>query len=98
MWALPHTLQSKRSPEGTSLSVVVPGDAGGTWCARRENGAWRLYVGSPPDADARVSIDPDTAWRLCTRGLSREEAEELVIVEGDLELGARVRAMISIIA
>ena len=98
MWALPHTLRQTRAAEGTSLAVAVPGGTGGAWCVRRERGAWHLYAGAPDNAAARVSIDPDAAWRLCTRGLSREEAEELVIVEGDLDLGARVLEMISIIA
>ncbi len=40
----------------------------------------------------------EVAWRLFTRGLSPDVAEEQMVVTGDRALGSRVLRMVSIIA
>jgi hypothetical protein len=45
-----------------------------------------------------VLIDDAMAWRLCTRGLSQEQAREQVTLMGDQALAARVFEMVSLIA
>ena len=43
------------------------------------------------------SADPDTAWRLCTRGISPEQATGQAHIEGDNRLAAAALRIVSII-
>ena len=97
-WALPVALQPARAPDGAAVALEITGPAGGQWTAQRAAGRWNLYSGVSPEAQARVSIPEDIAWRLFTRGLSREQAEPHVRLAGDRALGSLIFNMVSIIA
>ena len=47
---------------------------------------------------AEVSIDQDVAWRLFTKGISKEEARKRATLNGDQTLAARALDMVSVIA
>jgi uncharacterized protein (TIGR03083 family) len=96
--ALPHTLRSVTVPNGTSLKLAITGPAGGTWYALRRDGAWHLSAEAIAAPDATVSIDQETAWRLFTKGLTKEAALPHVTQEGDVRLTGRVLEMVSVIA
>ena len=59
---------------------------------------WNLYSGAPPKSDAEVIIDQELAWRLFTRGISQNLAQEQVTIKGNQKLGIKVLEMVSIIA
>lgn len=87
---LPHGYRTVEAPEGTLVAIEITGDAGGSWCLRRSAPAWELLVGDEPDADARVRMDADAAWRLLYNALSREEVERLVTVDGNQRLATHL--------
>lgn len=95
--ALPATFQDVDAPEGTGVVLRVTGEAGGAWSAVREQGRWRLYVGKPRNPRAEVQLSADTAWRLFTKGISREEARRRAQLSGDLRLAENVLEMVAII-
>lgn len=68
MRALGHTLRAQERPAGTRFTLVVDGPGGGQWTVERDAGGWG-FVPPEPNADNIVTIDVDTAWRLCTRGI-----------------------------
>jgi len=97
MRALPHTLRHTTDPEGTVFQMTVTGPAGGEWtCARGADG-WRLQRQPAPHPAARVELDADTAWRLCTRGITPEHAAGHARVSGDKHLAAAALQIVSII-
>jgi uncharacterized protein (TIGR03083 family) len=96
--ALPHTLRGAAAPPGTCLRLTIEGPAGGSWVAVRADHAWALTQDRDGPADATVSLDQETAWRLFTRGISRETAGQGVRIAGDQSLGEHVLDMVSIIA
>ena len=96
--ALPHTLRDVAAPEGTTLRVVITGEAGGEWLAVRQGVVWTLGTDSMLPAQATATLDQDAAWRLFTRGLSDDAAERAVRTEGDATLAGAVRRMVAIIA
>jgi uncharacterized protein (TIGR03083 family) len=98
MRALPYTYRDVRAPDGTIIDVSVRGEAGGEWLLRAEAGAWRLYVGPGAGAVCRVEMDQDLAWRLFTKGISRERARAGVTIQGDVALGEKALDMVSIMA
>ncbi len=95
---LPHTYRETTADEGARIGFTVTGEAGGEWTLSREGGAWRLYAGDCDEANCRVRMDQDTAWRLLTKGLSREEAAARVEFNGDATLGAPVLGMLAVMA
>ena len=86
------------SAEGTALSLAITGDAGGTWALLRERGRWVLYAGDVAEADAKVLLDQETAWRLFTKGIGLAEARARAILAGDEALGRKALDTVSVIA
>jgi hypothetical protein len=97
-WALPRTFRATSAAEGTVITLTIRGASGGQWSVRQEAGTWRLYAGAPDRRDGEVLIDDAMAWRLCTRGLSQEQAREQVTLVGDQVLASKIYEMVSIIA
>jgi uncharacterized protein (TIGR03083 family) len=95
--ALPNTFHEVDASEGTVVKVEITGDAGGRWFLRREAQAWDLYTNVSDAPAAEVVLPQDAAWRLFTKGMSREEAARRAAVRGDPALAARVFHTISII-
>jgi uncharacterized protein (TIGR03083 family) len=96
--ALPHTYRKVESKAGTVVALTISGDSGGRWLLRRENHTWGLYIDRSHTADAEILINQETAWRLFTRGLSKEEALAGATQLGDHLLASKALEMISVIA
>jgi hypothetical protein len=96
--ALPPTLREVAAAPGACLRLTITGPAGGRWIALRTNETWTLGQDHMGPVSATVSLDQATAWRLFTKGITREQALGLVTFEGDRTLGEVVLNMVSIIA
>jgi uncharacterized protein (TIGR03083 family) len=96
--ALPHTYRLTEAKEGASLAIEIRGEAGGLWTLRRETKAWSMYAGADPAATTRVTLDQETAWKLFSKGLSRELATRSIRVEGDPTLGRPMLDALAIMA
>lgn len=59
---------------------------------------WKLLAGKPPAPEAEVVLPEDAAWRLFTKGISKEMAQSQAIVQGDKVMGEQMLQMVSIIA
>jgi len=95
--ALPHTYKTVEAQEGTLVGVTIAGDSGGRWLLRREQSAWQLYVGDAA-ANADITIDQEIAWRLFTKGTSRDKALAAATLAGDRSLALKTLDTISVIA
>src|SRR5581483_6449392 len=82
---LPHTYRDVKADDGVRILFTVTGEAGGEWTLARGNGVWKLYAGSCTDAVCEVRLDQDTAWRMMTKGISREEAAARAEITGRKE-------------
>ena len=96
--ALPRTYSETSAADGTVLAVTVTGESGGQWFLRREKTGWHLYVEVLNAPDAEVVVSEDIAWRIFTRGLSMDEAQDQVKLMGDQSLGLKMLDAVSIIA
>ncbi len=96
--ALPHTYRDAEAPRGSRVMLTITGDAGGAWTLVREAERWALFGDEAPDAASQVIMDQETAWRLFTKGITKEEALRTTTVRGDLPLGMPVLDTVSIIA
>jgi uncharacterized protein (TIGR03083 family) len=97
MRALPHTLRHASAPDGTVVQVTVTGPGGGDWSCARGRDRWRLQRALAGQPTARVELDADTAWRLCTRGITPGQAARHARIDGDQHLAAAALQVVSII-
>jgi len=98
VYALPETFRTVEAPEGTSISLTVTGEAGGVWSVVREEDRWQLYMGKPDNPQAEVELPEETAWRLFTKGIEKEDAHASAKLSGNLDLAEKVLDTVSIIA
>jgi uncharacterized protein (TIGR03083 family) len=91
--AMPHTLAGVDRPEGTVLTVAVPGAAGRRWTWRRADGRW--WPAEPGGGDMTVTVDAEALWRLCVRMVEPEDVR--AAVDGDPELAHAALRIVSII-
>ncbi len=96
--ALPHAYREAGASEGKRVVFEIAGEAGGEWTLVREGDGWSLYKGSPREADCRVRMDQDTAWRRMTKGLTPEQTLARMEISGDRALGEPVAKMLAIMA
>jgi uncharacterized protein (TIGR03083 family) len=94
---LPHTLRDVTAPQGATLQVSVTGPGGGDWTCTRGPDRWRLHHQPHPQPTARLELDADTTWRLCTRGITPEQAAEHARIDGDQHLATAALQTVSII-
>ena len=83
---LPHAYRAVDAPDGTTVTMQISGDAGGTWTLERASGEWRLMSGAPVTPTARAAMTDDSAWRLLFNGLTPEAASAAIGVTGDRAL------------
>lgn len=86
------------APEGTALRLTIRGESGGEWVALREAEGWRLGTGPAIAAAATVVVDEETAWRLFTKGITKDEARRSATIAGDPVLADRMLETVSILA
>jgi hypothetical protein len=98
MQALPYTYRHMILDEGTTLQVQITADAGGDWYLTRKNEGWILNKTRAGNPAAVLAIDPDTAWRLFSKGISPEQAREKVVIRGDEQLALPALEMVSVMA
>lgn len=95
--ALPHTLRDVRAPDGTALHVVVTGSGGGHWTCVRGPDRWTLRRDPHPRPAATLVLDSDTTWRLCTRGITPDQAAARANIDGSHTLATAALQIVSII-
>lgn len=95
---VPHAFRGVGAPDGTHVRIRINGPAGGEWSLVREASLWQLVQAIGGETDAAVEIDPETAWRLFTKGMTPGEARTRASISGDEALAARVLETVSIIA
>ncbi len=98
VYALPYTYREVNSPDGTCVTLSIIGKSESTWSILREDKRWQLYSGKPPQPQVEVILPENVAWRLFTRGISKENGQKLATFRGNEALGAQLLEMVSIIA
>jgi uncharacterized protein (TIGR03083 family) len=95
--ALPRAFTDVPASVGTTVEVVIAGEAGGCWVLTRTPDGWWLAAGTAGAPAARVALDAETAWRLWTKAIRPDAARAAVSVSGDRALGLPVLDAVAII-
>jgi len=93
---LPYGYRKLEAGQGSAVRVAIPGECGGEWQIRRYAAGWVLET-PQGDWNAHVTIPPEIAWRVFTKGIGREAALEQVRIEGDRDLGLPVLGLTAIV-
>ncbi len=94
--ALPHRYRNVDATTGTCIHINIQTDAGGDWYLTKNNTGWNLSNESPAHIHAAISLPPDTAWKLFSKGIHADEARSTVLITGDQKLAGVALGTISI--
>ena len=96
--ALPFAYRSISAKPGTYAQIIISGECGGSWYLYRAEETWQLLKKPFGEKASETIIPQEIAWRIFTKGISRESALEQVRVSGNRDLGVHVLNMVSIVA
>jgi len=99
MQAMPHTYRNTTAEEGTVIQITISTPDGGTWYLYRQQTAWAVaksIVDKQPDAS--ISISPDTAWKLFTKGIKPDVAIQSAQISGNETLAKVFFGTIAVMA
>ncbi len=95
--ALPHNFRDTMAPAGTTVRFEISGDAGGVWFLYKDERAWTLVLNSASEPASELILPQDTAWRLFTKGIDRQDARARAVIRGDAGLVSPIFATTAII-
>jgi uncharacterized protein (TIGR03083 family) len=96
--ALPFTYRGISAKPGSYAHIVISGECGGNWYLYRAGETWQLIKKPFGEKASETIIPQEIAWRIFTKGISRESAFSQVKVTGDVDLGLHALGMVSIVA
>ncbi len=94
---LPHAFTGIEEPHGTTVRVDIDGECGGTWIIARAASRWSLAGSLGTDPAAHVIIPQEIAWRIFTKGISRDDALAQCTITGDIRLAEVVFRLTAIV-
>ncbi len=84
---LPNTFQNMASDKTNAIVFIEIEDIpNARWILQKKEN-WKLLIGEPPSFTSKVVLNSDTAWRLFSKNITKEEAQRRIIIEGDEKLG-----------
>ena len=93
---LPHAYRQVAAPVGARVQVCIETEAGGTWALERTGAGWELVPPATAPPAAGITLGPDVAWKLFTKGMPPAEARQHARVTGDEALAAAVFGLIAV--
>jgi hypothetical protein len=101
MRALPYTFRNVEAAAGSTVSILVDGEAGGSWHIVKQTDSWMQVGDGPLYPSATVRMDQETAWKLVTKRRTREAIQRefpYIQITGDEYLASPVLEMVSVMA
>ncbi|ALW87297.1 hypothetical protein AUC43_09600 [Hymenobacter sedentarius] len=97
---LPHAYRQVAAPLGTVVQVRIDSPIGGVWQLVKATDAWGLRTPATASAApaAEVTLSPEVAWQLFTKGLSPAQARERAQLSGDLPLAEAALHLLAVMA
>lgn len=99
MYALPHSYRLTPALPGTVIQFTIGGEAGGHWYLQKGMDNWILFKHLPVKvANAKVTIQPEIAWKFFTKAITPDAARESSLLQGDFKLASQVFNTLAIMA
>jgi uncharacterized protein (TIGR03083 family) len=97
MRGLPHAYRDVVAPIGTAILVEVSGDCGGRWCLANSEAGWIFAHELPSAIAAKIVIPQALAWRVFTKGITREAAYPQLTICGEETLAQHGLRLVAIV-
>jgi len=97
MRALPHAYSVVPAKSGTLAQFNIAGKCGGSWYLLRDIETWKLVSSAAREKLSETTIPQEIAWRIFTKGITREAAQAQVQVSGNSEVGLHILGIVSIV-
>jgi hypothetical protein len=98
MYGLPHTYRNVSADIGTTITIKVLTEIGGEWTIIKTDTTWEFSETKNENPNSTVSVKPDTAWKLFSKGITPEQAISKIEILGDKNLGETALQMVSVMA
>lgn len=98
MRGLPYRYRDVRAAEDTVVKIIINSEIGGQWFMIRNNSGWQLTTAAVERHDASITLEPDTAWKLFTKGIKPEAGKAASIITGNEQLIEPVLMLIAVMA
>lgn len=98
MRGLPHTYRNVAADEEAVIKIIVSGNSGGNWLLRKKHNKWALEDEQEAQPKATITLKPEVAWKLFTKGIPANLAISESKLEGDKALAEPLFSMVSVIA
>ena len=98
MRGMPYRYRDVQAEENTVIKIIINAEIGGEWFLIRNNGAWQLTTAAVEHHDASVTLEPDTAWKLFTKGIRPDAGKAASIISGNEQLTGPVFMLIAVMA
>lgn len=98
MRGLPYTYRDTMADEGTTIQFTIDTAIGGSWFLVREKNDWKLSNGPHGHPNAALTIQPDIAWKLFTKGITPETAVETTVITGNEAIALTGLKLVAVMA
>ena len=98
MMGMPHNLRDFSLPEDSSIRIAIDSEIGGDWLFTRKQDRWVRNRDGHTNVNASVTIQPEDAWKLFTKGKRPEDLQENLQISGDRKLVFAALSMIAVMA
>ncbi len=95
--ALPHHYRNILA-ENSCIQFSVEGLNANWFLSIAEQQEWRLSKSYDTEADCQVLIPSTIAWRIFSKAISKADAEQKVIINGNQKLGIPIFNMVAVMA
>ena len=96
MRGLPHTYRTVVAPLGTRVRVCIDTEIGSTWELIRRIDCWQLQPPGNATPAAAITLAPEVAWKLFTKGLSPAVAQAQARITGDAALATAALHLVAV--
>ena len=96
--ALPHHYRAIKGKEGDLIKFIFRGQDDYTWFLKYQIGQWKLWTEVQEEPKCEVIIKNEIAWKIFTKGITKNEAIKQSQITGNIDLGLKVFEMIAVMA
>jgi hypothetical protein len=96
--ALPHHYRDVIGQDGDGIQLSYIGETEKNWSLKWEKDQWHLYYGKLEEPTCQVQIPDEVAWRVFTKGISKEDAIKSSKLTGNQMFGEKIFDLIAVMA
>lgn len=98
MRALPYHYRDIQAQKNDTIAFIIKTEGNPTWHLRFNGELWELVKADSHSVVSTISIDGEIAWRIFTKGISKEQAAAKATIFGRKDFGEKILDMPAVMA